>query len=154
MASAQPRPDEEPTPRRGPGDPVVGERPLVDRPEIATTPTTFGSAAREAEHRRRLTARMTLGAALGVVAGAAAGAVLGAIAFSSVGAIVASGLAAALAVGALGAFWGGMASLGDPDPGEEPSGADDPLGDRGVSRERDVSRVRRRHDLGPPGAFR
>lgn len=87
-----------------------------------------GVEDREAHHVERSGRSIALGAVVGATAGVVLGGVLGFVVLQGV-AVWAVALAAALAGMMLGAFWGGMASLGSPDPGAEPSETEHPFRD-------------------------
>jgi hypothetical protein len=77
----------------------------------------------------RLQRNVVIGAGVGAVIGIVIGLIVGAIAFQRTSAIAASALAGAIGLGALGAFWGVLASLESPDPGNEPGQVDEPVRD-------------------------
>jgi hypothetical protein len=77
----------------------------------------------------RIQGGLLKGIVIGAIVGAIVGAILGSIAFQGVGAIVTAALAGAIGLGGLGAFWGVMARLESPDPGDEPGDTDRPVTD-------------------------
>ena len=77
----------------------------------------------------RLQRNLVVGAGVGAVVGVALGLIIGSIVFGRAGAIVASALAGAIGMGGLGAFWGLLAGLESPDPGNEPGQVDEPVRD-------------------------
>jgi hypothetical protein len=104
-------------------------------------PTTWHAADDEARGRRheaRLSTRLLLGALIGAALGALIGVVVGSFAFRSTGPLVACVLAGTIGLGGLGAFWGGMAGLESPDPGEEPFQSDHPLRELSTKVERET----------------
>jgi hypothetical protein len=70
-----------------------------------------------------------LGAGLGAVFGLVVGALLGAVAFERLAATLVAAGVGALGFAVVGAFAGVLAGLESPEPGEEPSSVERPVGD-------------------------
>jgi hypothetical protein len=89
------------------------------------------SGSSPAPRERRATARsgraLAIGLVVGGVIGLLAGAAIGAVAFTGGSALAASALGGVIFGGVVGAFVGGMSTLDDPPPGEEPGVRDQPL---------------------------
>jgi hypothetical protein len=77
----------------------------------------------------RMQRSLVIGAVVGAVVGLVVGLVLGVIFFQRPGAIAACALGGVIGIGGLGAFWGLLAGLESPDPGQEPGQAEHPVRD-------------------------
>jgi hypothetical protein len=88
----------------------------------------------ETRHARRWISRIALGAAIGGVIGIVVGLIWGTLAYRFGSLVMWGALVGCLIFfGILGAFIGGLAGLESPDPGREPTQADEPLAPRDLS---------------------
>jgi len=85
--------------------------------------------SREGRLWSRVGRNAVVGAGVGVVIGAVIGGLLGAFAFERAAATLVAAGVGALSVALVGMFAGILAGLESPDPGQEPSSVDRPVGD-------------------------